>query len=309
MKIAIAGAGALGSRIGVRLKEAKFDVTLIDKWAEHVNNINNNGMEIQTEENVYQLPIKAKLLKNIKESYDLIIVLTKAADAEQMLQTLYDKGAVHKDTSILSMMNGLGHEELLSNFVSKENTFLSVTMWSANLRGPGKVLLKGSGSIDMQRADGIKSKKTEEINEIFNQAKLNSEISENVQHSIWAKASLNSVLNPLCGILDKTVGEFGAYDNVVEMITPLIKEIVEVARGRGINLQSDSILNKIVGEFPDSAGGLHYPSMHQDLARGVQTEVDYLNGKIAEYGKELTIKTPNNDLITHLIHQLEMKDR
>ncbi|MUN94157.1 hypothetical protein GNX60_07255 [Staphylococcus sp. 170179] len=36
-------------------------------------------------------------------------------------------------------------------------------------------------------------------------------------------------------------------------------------------------------------------------------EIDYLNGQIVEYGKSLGIATPNNELITHIIHQLEMK--
>ena len=53
--------------------------------------------------------------------------------------------------------------------------------------------------------------------------------------------------------------------------------------------------------------GLHYPSMHQDYNHGRLTEIDYLNGQIVDYGKSLGIETPNNELITHLIHQLEMK--
>ncbi|MGX0351391.1 ketopantoate reductase [Staphylococcus hominis] len=47
--------------------------------------------------------------------------------------------------------------------------------------------------------------------------------------------------------------------------------------------------------------------MHQDYNHGRLTEIDYLNGQIVDYGKSLGIATPNNKLITHLIHQLEMK--
>ncbi|PWZ94276.1 2-dehydropantoate 2-reductase, partial [Staphylococcus pseudintermedius] len=49
------------------------------------------------------------------------------------------------------------------------------------------------------------------------------------------------------------------------------------------------------------------PSMHQDLYNGRYTEIDYLNGQIAKYGRELGIATPNNEMLTHLIHELEMK--
>lgn len=64
---------------------------------------------------------------------------------------------------------------------------------------------------------------------------------------------------------------------------------------------------KIEAAYPDHSQGLHYPSMHQDYNRGRLTEIDYLNGQIVEYGKSLGIATPNNELITHIIHQLEMK--
>ena len=47
--------------------------------------------------------------------------------------------------------------------------------------------------------------------------------------------------------------------------------------------------------------------MHQDYNKGRLTEIDYLNGQISAYGEELGISTPINTLLTHQIHQLEMK--
>ncbi|KAA9271241.1 2-dehydropantoate 2-reductase, partial [Staphylococcus epidermidis] len=67
------------------------------------------------------------------------------------------------------------------------------------------------------------------------------------------------------------------------------------------------LLNKIEAAYPKETQRLHYPSMHQDLKNGRLTEIDYLNGQIAAYGKELNVPTPLNSMITHLIHQLEMK--
>ena len=94
-----------------------------------------------------------------------------------------------------------------SQFVPKSQIFLAVTMWTAGLRGPGQLLLEGEGSIDFQRVDGKKDQRTQEIADILNQAHLNATISNDVFKAIWSKATLNSVLNPLCTILDKTIGE------------------------------------------------------------------------------------------------------
>lgn len=306
-KIAIAGAGAMGGRIGTYLKRNGEDVVLIDRWQDHIDAINKNGMEIQTETETYTAQIPAMQPEEVKEKFDLIILLTKAMHADDMLKALKDIGAITGSTAILSMMNGLGHADYLSQYVPKSQIFLAVTMWTAGLRGPGKLLLEGQGGIDFQRSDGQPDERTEKIAQVLDDAGLNAKISDDVFFSIWSKAAVNSVLNPLCTILDKTIGEFGAYENAREMITPILKELVAVANARGTNVEFETLLAKIEATYPNEAQGSHYPSMHQDYTNKRLTEIDYLNGQIAKYGDELGIETPANDLITHLIHQLEMK--
>ncbi|MEN1895651.1 2-dehydropantoate 2-reductase [Staphylococcus nepalensis] len=307
-KIAIAGAGAMGGRIGSQIKEANYDVTLIDNWSEHIDSINKQGLKIQRENNTYYLPMKAVYPSQSNTQYDLIIILTKAMQSREMIKSLYDANAIKDTTAIVSLMNGIGHDEMLSEFFPKEQIFLAVTMWTANLLGPGQLLLEGEGAIELQRADGESDFKTEEINKVFNKANLNSTISDNVFKSIWTKATVNSVLNPLCSILNKKIGELAEYNQTRNMIMPIIKEIVEVGKAKQISLSFDRLLQKVESTFPESEQGLHYPSMHQDLYNGRLTEIDYLNGKISNYGDELNIETPNNKLLTHLIHQLEMNN-
>lgn len=305
-QIAIAGAGAMGGRIGSQLKKAGFDVTLIDFWDEHIKAINEHGLEIQTETDTHYMKIDACKPEHTEKAYDLIVILTKAMQSETMVQTLLDRGAIHENTAILTMMNGLGHDERFEKIVPKSQVFLAVTMWTAGLRGPGQILLEGTGRIDLQRADGEADARTQVIADMFNQANLNAYVSDNVLQTVWTKATLNSVLNPLCTILDKTIFEFGEYPEARQQIEPIIEEIVAVAKAKGIVLNKETLVQKIEGAYPKETQGLHYPSMHQDLYHGRLTEVDYLNGQISKYGHELDIPTPNNDMLTHLIHQLEM---
>ncbi|NJH68807.1 ketopantoate reductase family protein [Staphylococcus agnetis] len=305
-QIAIAGAGAMGGRIGSQLKKAGFDVTLIDFWDEHIKAINEHGLEIQTETDTHYMKIDACKPEHTEKAYDLIVILTKAMQSETMVQTLLDRGAIHENTAILTMMNGLGHDERFEKIVPKSQIFLAVTMWTAGLRGPGQILLEGTGRIDLQRADGEADARTQVIADMFNQANLNAYVSDNVLQTVWTKATLNSVLNPLCTILNKTIFEFGEYPEARQQIEPIIEEIVAVAKAKGIVLNKETLVQKIEGAYPKETQGLHYPSMHQDLYHGRLTEVDYLNGQISKYGHELGIPTPNNDMLTHLIHQLEM---
>lgn len=306
-KIAIAGTGAMGGRVGIQMAQAGYDVTLVDEWAEHIERINKEGMSVQTETSTYQYDIKARYPEQVTDTYDLIIVLTKAMDSEKMIKKLNIAHAIKEDTAILTMMNGLGHDERFANIVPKSQIFLAVTMWTAGLKGPGQLLLEGTGTIELQRSDGHEDQRTIEINNVFNEAKLNSKISDDVFQSIWSKATLNSVLNPLCTILDKTINQFSQYPNTRQMIEPIIEEIFAVAKARGLELDFEALVNKIEAAYPIEAQGLHYPSMHQDLYKGRLTEIDYLNGQIVKYGKKVGIPTPNNEMLTHMIHQLELK--
>lgn len=249
-KIAIAGAGAMGGRIGVSIKDAGYDVTLIDNWEEHVKRINTKGMEIKTENDTFFVNLPAVLTKDISTKFDLIIILTKAMASEEMLQSLHEAGCIHNDTAILSMMNGLGHEERLSQIVPLSQIYLAVTMWTAGLRGPGQLLLEGEGSIYLQRADGAMDAHTNTILQILNDSGLNAQISTNVFEAIWSKATLNSVLNPLCTILNKTIYEFGndAYSN--EIVMAIIEEIVAVAKAKGIHLDNNALLKKLNYPIP-----------------------------------------------------------
>ena len=224
-----------------------------------------------------------------------------------MLKHLLAAGCIHEDTAIMSMMNGLGHEERLSQIVPLSQIYLAVTMWTAGLRGPGQLLLEGEGTIHLQRADGEMDSHTNSILQILNKAGLNAHISDNVFEAVWSKAILNSVLNPLCTILNKTINEVGSYPHSAAMVKPIIDEIVAVAQAKGIELNSDELLQKVEAAYPKEAQGLHYPSMHQDYANGRLTEVDYLNGQIAAYGQEVNIPTPRNTMLTQMIHQLETK--
>ena len=86
-KIAIAGAGAMGSRIGTYLKQSGQDVTLIDYWKDHVHRINEKGIEVQTEHDTYTVEMHATF-EEVNQTYDIIVLLTKSMQSEQMMQTL-----------------------------------------------------------------------------------------------------------------------------------------------------------------------------------------------------------------------------
>ena len=79
------------SRIGTYLKQSRQDVTLLDYWKDHVHRINEKGIEVQTENETYVVEMRATFPEEVKETYDIIVLLTKSMQSEQMMQTLKEQ--------------------------------------------------------------------------------------------------------------------------------------------------------------------------------------------------------------------------
>ena len=148
MKIAIAGAGAIGGN----------DVLLIDGWQEHINAIKENGLKANY--NGEEITVKVSIVNQNEvptgEQFDLIILFTKAMQLEKMLQDV--KPLIADHTEVLCLLNGIGHEDVIEKFVPMEKIFIGNTMWTAGLEGPGKAKLFGSGSVIVNEFAAVAAK-------------------------------------------------------------------------------------------------------------------------------------------------------
>ncbi|MGV2876324.1 2-dehydropantoate 2-reductase [Macrococcus capreoli] len=305
MKIAIAGAGAMGGRVGLYLTESGQDVVLLDKWQEHVDAMNHNGITVNAYGEQTNHKVKAEFMDNYKEPVDLVILLTKALTAEETIDNLIAQGVITDDTKVMSLMNGLGHGDMLLKKLNHKQVILAVTMWSAGLKGPGELILEGSGNIEFGYPDGHVDAFIENLKVILDQAQLNGVISNDIVTTIWNKALVNCCFNTYCSVTDKRIGEFGAYEKADEMLIPLVKEIIAVGATKGAKLDLDATMDKFHKMYSPDVVGLHYPSMTQDIHNGRKTEVDFLTGAVSRFGDEAGIETPYCDILTHLVHQIE----
>ena len=127
MKIAIAGAGAMGSRLGIMLHQGGNDVTLIDQWPAHIEAIREHGLiaDFNGEEVVAKLPIfSPEEIDHQNEQVDLIIALTKAQQLDAMFKAI--QPMITEKTYVLCLLNGLGHEDVLENMYQKKTSWLAL---------------------------------------------------------------------------------------------------------------------------------------------------------------------------------------
>lgn len=302
MKIAIAGAGAMGCRFGYMLAKTGNEILLIDEWPAHIEAIQKNGLTAVDGDvrDTIQIPIVRP--EEARGQVDLVIAFTKSMKLGEMLGKI--KGIIHEDTKVLCLLNGLGHEETMRQYVPEKNIIMGVTIWTAGIIEPGVVRIGGVGSVEIQAIDPSGEKVAHEVVEVMNQAGLCAVYSQDVLFSIWRKACVNGAMNSTCALLDTNLAEFFASDYAEDIVREIVTEFSKVAAKEGITLDIAQTTDYVI--TASKKVGSHYPSMHQDLVQNHRlTEVDFLNGMVNKKGEKYGINTPYCRLITQMVHTKE----
>ncbi|WP_203639638.1 ketopantoate reductase family protein [Levilactobacillus wangkuiensis] len=304
MKIAIAGAGAMGSRFGVKLQAAGNQVTLIDNWADHVAAINRDGLIVTTDDGAdHVYPMTAMTPQDVTDHFDLVILFTKAMQMDQMLQDLGD--VLSNQPAVLTLANGIGNVETIERHVPKAQIVVGTTVWSSGMTGPGHIKVTGTGSISLQAVVPDAFPNLPAVLDTLNGAGLHASEAASVMAAIWKKAGLNSVLNTYCTLFDCNIGEFGALPNWRTLNDAVLNEFQAVADAAKIQFSAADVTDLIAAQFSPETNGGHYPSMHQDMANRRPTEIDFLNGYVAKLGAQLNVPAPTNAILAQAIHAQE----
>ncbi|PRY82635.1 2-dehydropantoate 2-reductase [Alkalibacterium olivapovliticus] len=302
MKIAIAGSGALGCGFGYLLQKNGEDVTLLDNWQDHIEAISTNGLHITVNGKEDNQKMTICKPDELKEEMDAIFVFTKSMGLKPMMKKIAH--VIGANTKVICLLNGLGHLKTLEAYVEKKNIIMGTTVWTAGIDAPGVTHFKGQGPVELQNADPNEKEAALEIVKVLKSSGLYGVYSEDVNYTTWRKACINGTMNALCALLDSTIDKVFASSTIDSMLTGIVSEFSAVAK-----LQDDITLDvdETVAYLKDVASsvGAHYPSMHQDLANNRPTEIDFLNGAVAEASNRLGIQAPICQKITDLIHAKE----
>ncbi|MBF0780795.1 MULTISPECIES: ketopantoate reductase family protein [unclassified Granulicatella] len=301
MKFAIVGCGAMGCRFAYQLNKIGHNPILVDIKNPHVDEIRENGLFVTY--NGESDHINASLLypEEINETADVVIMLTKSMQLDSVLSSIQD--LLHEKTLVICLLNGLGHEHVMTKYMPYQNIVMGTTIWTAQIESLGKVLLHGNGNLTVQNVANTpeETEKLKQVVDILNEAKLNAQYSEDIRPLIWKKAAVNCCSNATTALLETNLNGFLTHPSGVEIARQVTHELVEVARSQNIHLDAQEISDFVIQA--SLKVGEHYTSMYQDLVRNHRlTEVDYLNGYIAKVAKEHGIDASYNALITQLIH-------
>ena len=303
MKIAILGAGAMGSAIGALLHKAGHQVTLIDVSRPAIDAVQSRGLIIQNkagEQETVRIAITDQ--PSSLGVVDLLLVFVKCYHTEAAVKSALP--IIGPNTIVLSLQNGWGNGPRIAGIVGKERVILGVCYHSATVLAPGHVLHGGQGKTFMGELDGSDSPRLQQIVQTFNAAGISVEPSGQVLKEIWSKLALNVATLPTSSTIRVTADHLLDTPEMQELMKELLREVVAVANAQNIPLDFNERWEAITGLLrklaPNTKG-----SMLQDVEARRQTEIDVMCGAIVEAGTRLNIPTPCNRAMIGLIKALE----
>ncbi|MBN3751410.1 ketopantoate reductase family protein [Paraburkholderia sp. Tr-20389] len=303
MKIAILGAGALGCAIGATLTEGGHETWLLDRSPVHVDAMRRDGLQVEDERGSRRIAVRAATHAGEVGVVDLVVVLVKSFQTDAAMRGAL--ALVGPETRVLSLQNGLGHEDILAGIVGAERVLAGKTYVGGVLRGPGHIQSGVTGKATcIGELDGGLTPRVQAIARAFNDAGLLTTVSDNIKGTMWDKLLVNVATGALTGITRLTYGQL--YDEPLLKATALaaVSEAIATAGAAGIRLS----MTDPEQAWTLAAEGLSpafKTSMLQSLEKGSITEIDFINGSVVRWGERLGVPTPVNATLVSCIKGIE----
>jgi 2-dehydropantoate 2-reductase len=301
VRICVVGCGAVGSLFAANLAQLDdVEVWAYDLARDHVDAINANGLRLSGAGDVVGR-LRATADAEELPACDFGIVATKAMHTESAIAATAHAFA---DGSVCTVQNGLGNEEALAGHVAR--VIRGTTFPAGRVVEPGHVQwdVKGDTTIGPFEPSPAPLEEVERLAEACTRAGLPTEAVADARGPQWRKVIFNAATNPIGALTGLTHGRVCEDVALRKLVSELVDEGKAVAAAQGIVLDADP------EELIDHAARLdvaydHKASMLQDVEARRATEIDYLNGGIVRFGRELGVPTPLNAAILALVKGLE----
>jgi len=308
--VAVLGAGAVGSYFGAMLARAGIAVTLIGRRA-HVEAIARDGLTVLHAGGEWRTPVRAATEVSAASDADLVLVAVKTPDTTEAARQLAPH--LRADARIVSLQNGVDNATRIAAVLSSP-VYAAVVYVGAYIDGPGRVRHTGRGDLvlGVPRALATRGDTEGDVSSIaamFNAAGVSCATSSDIEAALWTKLTLNCAFNAVSALGHARYGVMAASTPVRAVMEEAVRETVRVACADGVALDADELIAatwKLAAAMAEQ-----FSSTAQDVQRGKPTEIDALNGFVAQRGAALGVPTPVNRTLHALVklRELEGKSR
>lgn len=306
MRIAIFGAGGIGGYLGGRLSQAGEDVVLIAR-GEHLQAIKDHGLRVDSVKGDFvATPTLATENPTEAGPVDAVILGVKAwqvLDAAKAMRPM-----IGPDTFVVPMQNGVEATAELASVLGEKSVVVGLGGLVSYIVGPGHILHAGGEPfVSFGESDNSTSERTQNLLTAFKNAGVNASIPTNIQAALWGKLAFMAANSGVGAITRVPSGQWRSVVGSWEMAQQVVREVLAVAAGKGIEMPNDSLaaaVARLEGSPPNGTS-----SMQRDLMEGRPSELEVQNGAVVRLGLETGVLTPVNTFIYNSLLPQEMKAR
>jgi 2-dehydropantoate 2-reductase len=301
VKVCVVGCGAVGSLFAAHLAQLDdVEVWAYDLDRAHVDAIHADGLRLTGAGEVVGR-LRATTDAAELPACDFGVVATKAMHTEGAIAATAHAFA---DGAVATVQNGVGNEETIARHVDR--VIRGTTFPAGKILAPGVVQwdVKGDTTLGPFEPSAAPFDEIERLADACTRGGMPTSAVADARPAQWRKVIFNAATNPVGALTGLTHGRVCERPHLRALVTALVDEGKAVAAAQGIVLDADPEVLIDHAAKPEVAYD-HKASMLQDVEARRATEIDYLNGGIARFGRELGMPTPLNDAVTALVKALE----
>jgi 2-dehydropantoate 2-reductase len=296
--VAILGAGAMGAYFASRFYEAGgFSTSLVARGPRY-DRLRSDGLVVNGRR--YLLPITHP--DEATAPADLIIVALKHHHLPEAIPDL--QKLVGRQTTILSVMNGLDSEEFIGSVYGMDKVLYAVSVGIDAVRQGNQITYTSPGRHYFGEAvNPHVDERVRRVQVAFDRAGIAYETPSDMMRMLWWKFMVNVGVNQASAVMRAPYGVFQSSPEAQAVVEALMREVLALAEATGVNLVEEDI-DDLYG-FLNAVSPQGKTSMLQDIEAGRKTEVEMFGGKVVELGKAHGIPTPVNETVLRIIQVLE----
>jgi 2-dehydropantoate 2-reductase len=304
MKVAVIGAGAIGSTYAWFLARVGHDVVIVDVRADHVEATARDGLTAELPDRQETVKVQAATDSSTVGRVDFVLIATKSYANEDAARAAVP--LLGDSTLVATVQNGLGNDRVLASVIGRQRVLPGSTTVAAMPGGPGRVVIPSSTATGRSLTSLAPPRDAPELLDRvgviaaeLSAAGLPAEARPDVDVLIWRKLAVAASMAPLSAILRFTVAETLANASAAALLRRLVEEVVAVGRACRVELELEEIWQHATAIF--ESVGPHYASMAVDVMAGRRTEIEAMSVEVARLGREHGVAAPVSDVLGALV--------
>lgn len=291
----------MGGALAAEAAVAGHDVHIVDVSAALVDHVTEHGLEIRSGDSTVIGRPKATTDPASVGPVDVVVLFVKAQHTRSAAESVKRLRGEH--TVVLSLQNGWGNADTLSEVLGTDRLVFGVTYHSCSIIDLGVVNHSGRGETFVGGYEGNDQSAAEMAGELLRTSGWSTTVTRDVRTEIWKKLVLNSATLPTAALTGLNAGALGKTQEMAPIVEALARETTEVAQSLGFDIDPDERIERIRATLAGAGSGK--PSMLQDTDARRKTEIEVINAAVVRAGESTGTATPLNSLMTALIAGLE----